>query len=630
LSLTIAKAALCAGTFVLALAPSGCRSCHDDHPYVPYSIEPAAGGVDAGGETATRDSASSAPTSDAGSDPFAGRPSIEAPAEAASIVVDGVTLPAPPGHFLKQVLMGEPGGEKTAFAIAQPIDATDVGEVVFYRASGPGGPFGVTTILPAPSIAMPDAGCPTESRLLGVGKHSVLAELGVACASPESAGRPPPTRYVAVIDSGAVATVRFAVNIADPEGSAPLSVDALVTDRDGDGRDDLALRVTLQGGGSTLEPGPAMSVVSAWLDRLAGPSRDTEATEASFRSLSEWPTAHAGRAKDAPDVPVYVAHVRELWRAACTESGAARVTAAVGSGFTCNVPHVLEALGLAEARAFATMGAPLWAGLALDRAERPPSTRTPARIADALKWISQKAPEASARLVRSAAAVPVSEIPHEPSWGPLAFEATGKLLIRTRAGVVRLDPDLGDEAAAGVPDWKSKVTSPDGAITWTAAYDNCDDLPLRASFEGRGGADRRETRLPFETLDDRCTASRAGLVSVLPVAWGDRGLEAIVDGQPLLIMPDLIHASPLAGFVGQPPTPGSPRSPDGKTYVIPTDVGFVVQGEAGSRLLRASELDNSYMEQEHCVVSNDATHVACVHLGAVWVGTWDAPGPAHL
>jgi hypothetical protein len=564
---------------------------------------------------------------DAATDPFAGRPSVEAPAGAASMSLEGLSLHAPPGLVLQRALLGEPDGdtERTAFAVARPVDGGDPGEVVFYRGREPDGTLAISGILPAPPFIVAEAGCSPESRLLGVGKRSVLAELGSSCAPSAVAARP--TRYVAVIDSGTAAKIRFAVTIADPEGSAPLSVDALVSDRDGDGRDDLALRVSLEGGGTTLEPGPAVSAISAWLDRPAGPSRDTEATEASFRSLGEWAAVHAVRVKEAPEVPGYVAHVRALWRAACGESGAARVVAVSGTGITCGVPRALEALGLAEVRAFVTMGQPMWAALALGRAERPPASRTSTRVAEALKWIIPKAPAASARLIRKVAAVPESELGREPSWGPLAFEPSGKLFIRTRAGVVRFDADLGDEVAAGVPDWKASVTSPDGAMTWIAVYDNCDGLPLRAAFEPKAGGDRRDLLLPLSPIGDRCAGGRAGLVQALPVAWGGGGLEAIIDGEPVLISPDLIHASLLASFFDQPPTPGAPRSPDGKVYVIPTEVGFVVQSEAGVRLLRASELDGTYPEQEHCVVSNDTTHVACVQSGAAWGGTWDMPVP---
>jgi hypothetical protein len=102
-------------------------------------------------------------------------------------------------------------------------------------------------------------------------------------------------------------------------------------------------------------------------------------------------------------------------------------------------------------------------------------------------------------------------------------------------------------------------------------------------------------------------------------------LEAIVDGEPILVSSDLTRASLLAAFLGQPMRPGAPRSPDGKTYVLPTDVGFIARGQGRSRWLRGSELDGTFAEQRDCAISNDTTHVACVRAGRAWVGTWDAP-----
>ncbi len=126
-------------------------------------------------------------------------------------------------------------------------------------------------------------------------------------------------------------------------------------------------------------------------------------------------------------------------------------------------------------------------------------------------------------------------------------------------------------------------------------------------------------------LAGRCSGSRGAPARVLPVAWGPRGLEAIVEGEPLLIAPDLSGASVLSGFLGQPPSRGAPRSPDGQTYVVPSDVGLVVQGAGRARLLRARDLDGTYGEQRSCVVADDGAHVACVRGSRAWVGTWDAP-----
>src|ERR1019366_7453389 len=97
-------------------------------------------------------------------------------------------------------------------------------------------------------------------------------------------------------------------------------------------------------------------------------------------------------------------------------------------------------------------------------------------------WAPKPAPLTAARPVRAIAAVPIEPKGHEPAWGSLAFEPDGKLLVKTLAGVVRGDPDQGDEAAAGGVDWKPGVASPHGALRWIEAYDPCDGLPLRATF----------------------------------------------------------------------------------------------------------------------------------------------------
>jgi hypothetical protein len=110
----------------------------------------------------------------------------------------------------------------------------------------------------------------------------------------------------------------------------------------------------------------------------------------------------------------------------------------------------------------------------------------------------------------------------------------------------------------------------------------------------------------------------------MPFAWGPGGIEAIVEGEPVLISADLTRASPLASFLGQPVNPGAPRSPDGNSLVVATGTGLLVKRDGRARLYRAAELDGTYADQRDCTVSNDATHVACVRAGKAWVGAWDA------
>jgi hypothetical protein len=253
------------------------------------------------------------------------------------------------------------------------------------------------------------------------------------------------------------------------------------------------------------------------------------------------------------------------------------------------------------------------------------ASRTPARIAEAQAWVTGVAPAKPARILHAIAAIPLEHRGHGPAWGPLAFEPIGRLLVLTRAGVVRIDPDAGDEASAdGVSPWQTAVTSPDGAMRWIEAYDACDGVALRATFAS--GDDMRDVALPVAPpLGDRCIGSRGALALPVPVAWGPGGLEALVEGEPVLVAQDLAHATVLASFLGASGHPGGPRSTDGKTTIVPTSVGLVEQGASHTRLLRAHELDGTYADQHDCAVSDDGTRVACVRAGKAWVGTWEAP-----
>jgi hypothetical protein len=606
--------------FVGLLTAAGCRGCHDDHPYVPYAIGSGAPSTEAPEDAAPPAAASAAPV-EAGADLFAGEPAVVAPPGLSVWALDGATLSAPDGMvFVLGIVRDFDGdGTKDAFAVVRPPDGNDPGRLVYYRSGATTPPVAFD---PPPGLAR-DPTCTAVDRLEAVGETSLLVELGEQCPMHPSSA---PVRWVAVLSAGASPRVRLAATLADPAGAPALSIDADASDRDADGREDIALRVTIEGGGAPLEPGPRVSATLAWLDRPAGLSRDAGATEASFASLAS-AASHAARSKDAPTVPNYVRQVRALWRATCAEGGAPRIVGVVGAGaIGCGAGRALESLGLDAVRAYATMDDPLRAALALDRAERAPATRTPARAAEAQAWVTKLAPLTPARALRAVAAVPLEPKGHEPAWGALAFEPGGKLLVRTAAGVVRVDPDQGDEDAAGGVDWKPAVTSPDASIRWIEAYDPCDGLPLRATFATGGGDDVRDVALPVPpSLAGRCAGSRGAPANAVPIAWGPRGLEAIVEGEPVLIAPDLSSASALAGFLDQTSSRGSPRSPDGKTLVVPTESGLLVRGPTRSRLLRARELDGTYPDQRACAVSDDATHVACIRNGKAWVGAWEAP-----
>src|ERR1019366_7926303 len=345
---------------LLSLAWSaGCRGCHDDHPYVPYAIASAAPHGEALDE-AGASLADASPASEGGVDPFSGEPALVAPPSLSQWAVDGVPVTAPDGQVFVLGLARDFDGDgtKDVFAIVRPADGNDPGRVVFYR----GAPGAAPLTFDPPANLAQDPSCTAVARLVGIGADSVLAELGQQCpVHPSSA----PVRWVAVLAGGATPRVRLAATLADPAGAPALSVDADGADRDADGREDIALRVTIEGGGAPLEPGPRVSATIAWLDRPAGLSRDAGATESSFTALASSAAAHAARSKEAPAIPGYVPQVRALWRAMCSEGGAPRIVAVAGAGtLGCSSGHALETLGLAAVRAYAVLGGPPPAGRA--------------------------------------------------------------------------------------------------------------------------------------------------------------------------------------------------------------------------------------------------------------------------
>lgn len=604
--------------FLLLVASSGCaRSCKNEHPYVPYAI--------GDGEAPAEEAGASVAPEEGGTPEIL---AAVAPAGTTRWPLEGLELLSPPDRVFVLGLARDVDGDGTKDAVAivrSTKDEAAPDDVVFYR----GGARGVTEGANVASGPGPqpdtDAGCTKVARLAQVGRRSVAVELGAACASLAT------SRWVGVLSFDRGVRTRFAATILDPAEAPKLTLDADGSDRDGDGIDDVTLRVSIDAPNTPFEPMPRATAKVVWFDRPAGLSREPAEPDASLRALAQAAATKASRPKDAPQVPGAVHQVRALYGALCAEGGAARlVKLTVGSGgVACGPSRALEEAGFALARAYATQGEPARAVWAIDRAQQPPASKTATRLSEAQAWLAQAAPIAQAKQLRAIAAVPQLERSTAPAWGPLAFEANGKLLVRTAAGVARIDPATGDESEApDVAPWKAHVTSPDGTLRWLSVTSACDGGPLRAAFASTGpalDADTRNVLLPIATpLGTRCTGGRGEAVRAIPLAWGPRGLEAIVAGEPVLFASDLSRASIAASALDQPSTPGAPRSPSGKVTAVATSQGIVVR-TTKSRMLRAKELEGGYGELQACTVSDDAAFVACVRGGRAFVGQWDLP-----
>ncbi len=600
----------------IALMLGGCRGCKNDHPYVPYAI--------GDGAPDDADTSKLVVASDDDGGAFLEQPAEKAPANATQWQIGGLKVDAPTGSVFELGLAKDLDGDGAADVIAITRAAeksSDPGTLVFYKSTAQGLAPSLTAIATGPLPG--DIRCSVVRRLAQVGKRSVLIELTSKCPVVSSHD---PSRWVAVVAFTPAPRVHFSASVVDPPGAPSLFFNVEGSDRDGDGIDDVSVRVSIEGGGAPMEPLPRTTAVLGWFDRPAGMSRNSDDPDGSLRSLAGVAQALAGKIKDAPSVPPRVRAIRALYSALCNDGGAPRLTRVLGdSALSCGSSRALEEAGLAEVRAYATMGDALLATTSLARAQIAPATKTANRTKDGETWILQAAPLAVATSVRQVAAVPLIERGRQPAWGALAFESSGKLLVRTAAGVVRMDPDTGDEGdARDVAPWSMAVVSPDGGSRFIEAYNACDGVLLHATLAPTADGDMADVDLPiFPVLGSHCATAKGEPVGAIPIAWGAGGLETIVDGFPVLVSASG-RASVLQSPMNQPVSLGSPRSPDGKTLIVATPLGLVVRGFR-TRMLRAAEFDGAYGELRDCGVSDDGLRAACVRAGHAWVGMWPQP-----
>jgi len=607
---------------LLALLATGCgRACKRDHPHVPYTVGDApsgSSGADGGEPPPGIDSAASRP---------AGEAAVVAPAGAKTWNVEGLELVAPAGSELLLAIVRDfdGDGKKDALAIVRPPAPSgkpqgEGGPAQIIHYAGASSPPLATVVASAPPPRTEGA-CAPIARLERVGPRSALAEVGASCTTGAS------SRALFVVRLAREPGVAFDLAILDPPGAPKLTVDVDGADRDRDGVDDVTLHLTIEGGGPPFEPGPRLTANVAFFDRSAGPSRDPDEPDASLRTIAAQATARAGKAKDAPSVPVLVQQMRMLFRAMCAEGGAPRLVklrngSATGA-VSCGSSKPLEDAGVAEVRSFATQGDALRAVAAADVAQLAPATRTAARSTELTTLLAQVAPLVQARGARTlSVVVSAGRSPH-PEWGPLAFEPSGKLLVRTATGVTRVDLDSGESADADLPAWPTQVLSPDGKSRWLEAYHACEGVALRATFAPTGAdGDMRDVLLPVAPpLGSRCAGGRGEAAATTPIAWGPRGLEVLVAGQPLLVRPESSFAVVMAAPLGEMPPFGSPRSAGGRALAVATSQGVLVKTTKAARY-RASELE-PYSEVRQCTTTDDASRIACVKRGRVVIGTFD-------
>src|SRR5262249_62283230 len=115
---------------------------------------------------------------------------------------------------------------------------------------------------------------------------------------------------------------------------------------DGARRDDLLVRVSIEGAPPPFEAGSRASADLRWLDRPTGLSRDADEPEASLERAATVELGRASKKGEAASVPAAVRKLTRLYAWLCSDFGEALVSASSG-GIRCGLSRALEDAGVA-------------------------------------------------------------------------------------------------------------------------------------------------------------------------------------------------------------------------------------------------------------------------------------------
>jgi len=575
-----------------ALLSCGCR-CTEDRPYTPFHIEPTKPVANASA------AASVAPPASSAEAPSEARQAELAPKDASEWTLDGIALAVAKDRVIERGLAADFDGDGQKEAVAwtraraEPEDAATTGELVLFAQAAPAGR--VLARLPAYMPTGP--GCRHTVSLSQTGPKTVTLDVRARCEAallPRS-----PTHGLLVLSPVGDRTTVLELRVADaaPGEAMTLAVDS--TDRDGDGRDDVRVTVTLGPEGPDATDAAADLV---WLDRTAGPSRDSSEPSHSLGALASLSAVRASGKSTSQKVPARVASARRLYAALCAESGTPRVFDGDGAPLACpGVATALATLFSAEVRALVVRRDAVGAAAALARDGWYEQALPAKQRASLEKTLYAAWPK------RGATELPLESVPRAksglPRFSPLAFEADGTLLVQTRDGVNRVRAEDGrtEVATEAVDPWPLAVGA-GSAPRWTGIAFPCErsEVLLLVSDPIGTPLPSRPTRLIAPRPGPCRHAGPLPTPRLTPVEWTESRQAGLIGGA-------LFGVNEL-GELGPSPQKGAPRSPDGKALVVATPSGVVVATASKSELWSAQDAAGL----SDCVVANGAARVACV------------------
>jgi hypothetical protein len=578
----------------VALLTCGCR-CTEDRPYTPFHIEPPKPAVSAG-EVASV----TAPVASGEAPPLGARPSDVAPKDVSEWTLEGVTLSVAPDRVIERALAADFDGDGQKEAVAwtrarsENTGAETTGELVFM---GPKMPSPGRVLAKLPAYMPTGPGCRHTVALSGTGPRTVTLDVAAKCDAARL--QRSPTRGVIVLSPAGERATVLELRIADAAPGEAMSLAVDSTDRDGDGRDDVRVSVTLA---PDVADAVNASADLVWLDRTAGPSRDSSEPSRSLAAQGSSTDTHSAVKLTGRQIPARIASARRLYATLCAESGTARIFDADGAPFACSgAASALPALLSTEVRNLVTRRDAIGAASALAR-DGWYEAALPAKQHDTLQQAVLKA----FRPVFDVAERTLTPVPRAksglPRFSPLTYEEGGALLVQTSDGVVRVDPEgrVQDQSEAMDP-WPLAV-GVGAAPRWTGIAFPCErsEILLLESDPVGNPLPSKPTELVAPRPGPCRHTSALPTPNLTPIEWTESRQAGFIGGS-LFGVTDV-------GQLSKPAQKGSPRSPNGKLLVTATATGIVLVGTTKPQLWSVPE----GAALSDCVVNDGGTSVACV------------------
>lgn len=586
----------------VSLLSAALLACKEDKPYTPFEVatalppQPNAEGAPPPVETAPP-APTEAPV----------RRALRAPRDATTWKVGDMNLKAPEGQVFELALpLAAPPEGTSPGVVAWTMRKSDgksptTGGLWLYAGSS------VRRLLDFPGFVPVGPECEHAANLDQTGPGTVTFEVRARCSARLVARAP--TRAVVVLHPLRSDPVLLGFRAADPAPGESLDLTIDSRDLDGDGRDDLTLRVAVASEGQKK---PA-SAEFAWFDRAAGRSRNPREPAASFAAAAGRLQSQSKSKRDAPGVAAGANALRRLYASLCAESGTPRVWTFEGAPLPCAAESSLTTALSAEIDAALSQGRPVEALGLLERESWFGGKFTDKERARLEQSVSAKLRPVDAEVTGSFPAD--VQAPAEPHWSPLRFEGE-RLWVRTTDGhVLSSDPpgtpardaNLGVAGAAHqstVPEpWPLRVTDASGR-TWTAVVPSCDRSELQVAFVARDGAPL--PLLPVPVLAPRpglCKPGSRQTPSAHPLRWHEGRLELWAGGQRVVAE---------GAFGGPAPGAAPPRE---SVPVVSSKLGPLVLQNDRETLWRG----DATRGVTDCAASADGRLLACLRGRSVVV-----------